>query len=112
MSTDADGLGPLPAPHMRERIATAANTSSVRRGYEQGGYVKWPDMYTADHMRDYALQEVAAERERWAAWCRTKAEGIRRCYVATNDPKYLAESAVLDWVAQECGRPPTPTASA
>jgi hypothetical protein len=62
MSTDADGLGPLPEPHMRQTIATAKNTRSVRHGYEQSGYVKWPDMWTAEQMRAYAAEQVAAER--------------------------------------------------
>ena len=68
------GLGPLPAPHMRESIATAQNTHSVRHGYEQGGYVRWPDMYTAEQMRAYAAAAVAAERERMIAdgWRQTR----------------------------------------
>ena len=60
----SDGLGPLPEPYLRETFATAKNTRSVRHGHEQGGYQKWPDMFTADQMRAYAAEQVTAERKR------------------------------------------------
>lgn len=63
-------LPTLPEPAARETYATASNTDSVRQGYEMGGYVKSPDLYTAAQMREYAAAAlaaaVAAERERCA----------------------------------------------
>ena len=55
-----DTLPPLPEPAVRETYATASNTTSVRKGYEMGGYVKSPDLYTADQMRSYAAAALAA----------------------------------------------------
>ncbi len=44
----SEGLGPLPYPRA-----------------ESGCFGLNPDLFTADQMRAYAAQEVAAERERW-----------------------------------------------
>jgi hypothetical protein len=54
MSTDADGLGPLPEAYW----LWAGNGP---RPYE--------DAYSADQMRDYRAEGVAAERERCAKLC-------------------------------------------
>lgn len=67
MSTNR--LPPLPPPYEKEVFATAANTESVRQGYEMGGYVKHPPLYTADQMREYARAAVELEREVCAKVC-------------------------------------------
>ena len=55
-------LGPLPEPR------------TLSRGDEDGAIQLG---YTAAQMRSYALQERAAERERWATHCDYFADGMR-----------------------------------
>lgn len=43
-------LPELPKPYQRKVFATSKNTASVRNGFEMSGYVKSPDLYTADQM--------------------------------------------------------------
>lgn len=45
---------PLPEPARTEVYATARNSSSVRKGFEMGGYIKEPAYYTAEQMHAYA----------------------------------------------------------
>ena len=52
-------------PYQRKTYATSGNTEAVRKGFEVGGYVKTPDLYTADQL----ATAVAAEREDCAAVC-------------------------------------------
>ncbi len=67
-----DGLGPLPQWAMREAY--------------QGTETRY---YTGDQMRAYALQERAAERQRWATAARLAVE-------ATPDQLPLALDALRD----------------
>jgi hypothetical protein len=60
MTTPPDtDLPPLPEPYQREVVATYNNTDSVRKGYEMGGYVKTPDLFTADQIQAYAREAIA-----------------------------------------------------
>lgn len=43
-------LPELPEPYQHKVVATSKNTPSVRQGIEMSGYVKSPDLYTADQM--------------------------------------------------------------
>ena len=55
--------------------------------------------------RAVLLGDVAAERERWRAWCAKKTEDKRRCYSATNHAPYLYEACALEWASRELTRP-------
>lgn len=50
----------MPEPYQREIYATSANTEAVRKGFEMGGYVKKPNLYTEDQMRQYGRDLLEA----------------------------------------------------
>ena len=60
---------PMPKPAVREVYATAQNTPSVKAGFEMGGYVKSPDLYTAEQLRAYGDQCANAALEQAAKAC-------------------------------------------
>lgn len=80
-----DKLGPLPEPHTRQWI-NAPFTERL--------------LFTAEQMRAYAAQEVAAERERWAHVF----DGWRVLQALTPEQRkrigYAEVSDVLDAVAR------------
>jgi len=51
---EGDELPELPKPYQYAIIATAKNTPAVRAGFEEAGYEKTPNLYTAEQMQDYA----------------------------------------------------------
>lgn len=55
----------MPEPAVRAVYADAYNTPAVKHGFEQGGYLKSPDYFTADQMRELAV----AVNERAATIC-------------------------------------------
>ncbi len=64
MSTDADGLGPLPVGAVYTRALGSVGAAMYT--------------YTADQMRAYAAEQVAAERERWRGLLEARAAGCER----------------------------------
>ena len=57
---DPIALPELPPPYQGRVVATSRNTSSVRKGVEMGGYIKSPELFTADQMRAYGQACVEA----------------------------------------------------
>lgn len=60
-----EAFPPLPEPYQKEILATSKNTVAVREGYEMGGYVKHPDLYTEEQMEEYARAACLAMLEAW-----------------------------------------------
>lgn len=60
---------PLPEPYRKAVYATSANSSSVRNGYEMGGYEKEPPLFDKNQMISYAaaVREAALEEAASAA---------------------------------------------
>lgn len=57
---DPIALPELPPPYQGQVVATSRNTSSVRKGVEMGGYIKSPELFTADQMHAYGRACVEA----------------------------------------------------
>lgn len=96
MSNEIEGaMPPLPEPYQREIYATTENTPAVRDGYEMGGYVKVPALYTADQLQAYAAPLVARVAELQAARDRMKS-GLEwvRGYISRYDPPGLPNHIV------------------
>jgi len=51
-------LPPIPKPHTPPVFATAANTPSVKAGYELGGYEKTPPLFDEHQLEAYAREAV------------------------------------------------------
>lgn len=51
-------LPPMPKPHTPPVFATAANTQSVKAGYELGGYEKTPPLFDEHQLEAYAREAV------------------------------------------------------
>lgn len=62
-----DKLPELPKPSRAAVYATSANTDSVRKGFEMGGYEKEPALFTEDQLLAFAEEAVRLERERTEA---------------------------------------------
>lgn len=60
-----EAFPPLPEPYQKEILATSKNTVAVREGYEMGGYVKHPDLYTEEQMEEYARAACIAMLKAW-----------------------------------------------
>lgn len=56
--TDNIKLPPMPKPHTPPVFATAANTQSVKAGYELGGYEKTPPLFDEHQLEAYAREAV------------------------------------------------------
>lgn len=56
--TDNIKLPPMPKPHTPPVFATAANTPSVKAGYELGGYEKTPPLFDEHQLEAYAREAV------------------------------------------------------
>lgn len=62
-TAEGDALPPLPKPYQYAVTATAKNTPAVRAGFEQGGYEKTPNLYTAEQMQDFARAALASKTQ-------------------------------------------------
>ena len=56
--TDNIKLPPMPKPHTPPVFATAANTPSVKAGYELGGYEKTPPLFDEHQLEAFAREAV------------------------------------------------------
>lgn len=56
--TDNIKLPPMPKPHTPPVFATAANTQSVKAGYELGGYEKTPPLFDEHQLEAFAREAV------------------------------------------------------
>ena len=73
--TKADVEPVMPAPYAPAVYANSRNTDAVRKGYEMGGYLKTPDLYTKAQMLEYTASALAAEQ----AKVRELVEVLRKC---------------------------------
>lgn len=62
----------MPEPAVRAVYADAYNTPAVKHGFEQGGYLKSPDYFTADQMRE----AIRGATERAAKVCEQRAVDV------------------------------------
>lgn len=87
----------MPEPAVRAVYATAKNTPAVKIGAEMSGYMKSPDLYTAEQMR--AMFDAATERA--AILC--EVEAGRASFVGNHGASLAAEQCAAAIRARDEG---------
>ncbi len=70
--------------------------------WDCGNHDDYGEFYTADQMRAYAAEQVAAERERCAKVCEAQIDGYGDLSIYTHDVPWEAETMGQIRMAKEC----------
>lgn len=108
--TDNIKLPPMPKPHTPPVFATAANTQSVKAGYELGGYEKTPPLFDEHQLEAYAREAVRLNAQ--AVPATLDIEGLKDRLVAISsavaDSDHREAQAIIGTTLQLLSAAPQP----